>query len=158
MDAMSRVEPWMSDDARRTRIDTFGRSLSDIRCRTCLVMTSRPPVGKHGLDALLRRHLAMLLVSVQTGDDPDVARLARSETRRLIGAVTVSLRSHALDAVGTCTKCGAKECSLRNEISLALLPARPRFPVDSGWSERSPYSCSPEVPRADRPTGCWCLL
>jgi hypothetical protein len=79
-------------------------------------------VNESDRDALLRRHLAMLLIGVQNGEDADVLRLARSETHRLVGAVTACLSGHALSASGSCTTCESPECQLRKEISLALLP------------------------------------
>jgi hypothetical protein len=84
-----------------------------------------------GLDVVLRQHLAMLLIGVQNGEDADVVRLAKSETHRLVGAVTVSLRAHALDGSDSCIACGSSECLLRNELSLALLPVR-LAPLDGG--------------------------
>jgi hypothetical protein len=84
-----------------------------------------------GLDVVLRQHLVMLLIGVQNGEDADVVRLAKSETHRLVGAVTACLRVHVLDHLGTCTACQSVECLLRNEISLALLPVRPA-PLDGG--------------------------
>jgi hypothetical protein len=81
-----------------------------------------------GLDAVLRRHLALLLIGVQSGEDADVVRLARSETHRLVGAVTACLRAHMLDAGGACTACRSPHCLLRKDISRALLPIRPALP------------------------------
>lgn len=79
-------------------------------------------VNESDRDALLRRHLAMLLIGVQNGEDADVLRLARAETHRLVGAVAACLRGHALSPSGSCTTCKLPECLLRKEISLALLP------------------------------------
>lgn len=86
---------------------------------------------------MLRRHLAMLLVGVQCGDDADVLRLARSETHRLVGAVNACLRAHVLDATGVCTACRSLECLLRKNIRLALLPVR-QAPDDGGAGGVSP--------------------
>jgi len=70
----------------------------------------------------------MLLTGVQSGEDADVLRLARSETHRLVGAVAACLRAHVLTLSGSCTTCGLPECLLRKEIRLALLPVRPALP------------------------------
>ena len=83
------------------------------------------------VDATLRRHLALLLVGVQSGDDCMVARLARAEAHRLVGAVQAGLRTHRLDESGHCRVCRATQCALRDEISRALLPIRPA-PTDGG--------------------------
>ncbi|WP_153816565.1 hypothetical protein [Gandjariella thermophila] len=83
------------------------------------------------MDVVLRRHLALLLAGVQNGDDGVVARLARSETHRLVGAIRASLRAHRLDPAGCCGACRATRCVLRDEISHALLPVRPA-PADGG--------------------------
>jgi hypothetical protein len=85
-------------------------------------------VNESERDAMLRRHLAMLLIGVQSGEDAEVLRFARSETHRLVGAVLACLRAHVLAPSGLCTTCGLPECLLRKEISLALLPVRPVLP------------------------------
>jgi hypothetical protein len=85
-------------------------------------------VNESERDAKLRQHLALLLVGVQSGEDADVLRLARSETHRLVSAVLACLRAHVLAPSGACTTCGLPECLLRKEISLALLPVRPVLP------------------------------
>ena len=89
------------------------------------------------MDAVLRRHLAMLLVGVQCGDDADALKLARSETHRLVGAVIACLRAHELNAAGVCTACRSPECLLRKDIRLALLPVR-QAPQDGGAGGASP--------------------
>jgi hypothetical protein len=85
-------------------------------------------VNESERDAMLRQHLAMLLIGVQSGTDADVLRLARSETHRLVGAVLACLGAHVLAPSGSCTTCELPECLLRKEISLALLPVRPALP------------------------------
>jgi hypothetical protein len=79
-------------------------------------------------DVVLKQHLAMLLIGVQSGEDADVLRLARSETHRLVGAVLACLRVHVLTPSGSCATCGLTDCLLRKEIGLALLPVRPALP------------------------------
>jgi hypothetical protein len=80
------------------------------------------------VDAMIRRHLAMLLVGVQCGDDDTVLKLARAETHRLVGVVIACLRAHVLNTAGQCSTCRAPECELRKDIRLALLPVRQPSP------------------------------
>jgi hypothetical protein len=94
---------------------------------------SEVPEGRSAavLDTDVRRHLAMLVTGAQCGTDDQVVALARMETHRLVGAVMVGLRSHALDHTGHCTVCRGPFCVLRSEVSNSLLPIR-RLPTPSG--------------------------
>ncbi|ONI92379.1 hypothetical protein ALI22I_04365 [Saccharothrix sp. ALI-22-I] len=70
----------------------------------------------------MRQHLAALLIGVLYGDDEDSLRMARTETHRLVDAVTLCLGTHPLDESGGCTACRATGCVLRDDLRQALRP------------------------------------
>ncbi|KAA2254961.1 hypothetical protein F0L68_29770 [Solihabitans fulvus] len=95
-----------------------------------VVLPGRGDADAAGLDALIRRHLALMLIATQTGDDRTVLWMARAETHRLVAAINASLRAHQLDQFGHCATCQSARCVLRAELSRALLPVRE--PSDDG--------------------------
>jgi hypothetical protein len=74
------------------------------------------------VDRALRQHLAALMIGVLYGDDEDSLRMARTETHRLVDAVTLCLGTHPLDENGVCKACGATGCVLREDLHQALRP------------------------------------